>query len=527
MLVILASVAGFVAPRPASACSCIGLDPGTGLAEHPAAFVGTLVDSSRGGEIGGFPIGDGFSDAVYRFEVEQWVKGDLGDVVDVHSAADGAACGIEVGIGNRAGVFLTISEGKLTSSLCATMDADVLLAGAEPLEIGAAGPGVLLVAGNVGGFDYVILNSAGEIVNGVNGPFSEPFEQPWNFASCPGDRTIVEQWSRALVVRDLSDLSVVRQIDLGDYADTTSFSSIRCLTDDGSSLLLAGEEFSGDRPVARLFTVGDSIEAGIELPPGQTWLSDEFAVVQNYESNEIWVVALADGEQKLIHAVDNPEPDSSYVGISSVSISPETKSIALVEVNYDGPDGTKSTLVHYGHDGTQLGEVTLDGEIWWTYWLDDDRLIVSASLEGGAQTAWVLSATDLDTIFEIPGWQGSNPVIVEDVMYASDGGSIVTADLTSGTVDRLTVLPAQWLGPLAPLPSDFVLSPELGGEGTQPNVPVTVPPLVSDEFSPGEVADVTGTARVILGVLVVSLIATIAVAMYRRRSLHEPPATTD
>lgn len=512
LLVILVSVAGFVAPRPASACSCVQLDPTSALAEYPAAFTGTLVDVSR--PVGGFVSGD--ADAVYRFEVDGWVKGDLGDVVDVHSAADGAACGIEVGVGNRAGVFLRAEGDTLSSSLCETIDPDVLLAGLKPLVVGAPGPGVLLVSGSIGGFNYVVLNESGGIVAGVNGPGVEPFDRPWQFADCPGGKTLVEQWGRWLIVRDLSDLSMIRQIDLQNYADTTSFTATRCMAQDGSSILLAGEEWTGNRSVSRLFNVSESVDPTMELPPGQVYLGEEFAVVQDYESGEVKVVDYDTGEDKVIHVVEREASDDIYVSISTVAISPDSKAIAVSEVRYDPSNGSKSTLVLYEADGTKLATVELEGEVHWLYWLDSDRLAANRSIDDGRSSSSTIYATpSLSVEIQLDGWQGYNTVVSDGVAYAVDGGSIVSADLETGEVEQIATLPTQDAGPIAVLPADFQVATDLVAS-PEANTPNTVPPLISDAFGGSDSADVTGIARIILAVLLSGGIIAFVLARKRR-----------
>ncbi len=486
------------------------LDPATGLAEYPAAFVGTLVDVS--GQIGVVFSSD--ADTVYRFEVEEWVKGDLGDFVDVHSAADGASCGIEVGIGNRAGVFLSVEGGQLSSGLCSVIDADVLLAGVEPLVVGAPGPGILLASGSIGGYNYVVLNEEGGIVAGINGPFNEPFEQPWQFSVCPGGDAMVEQWSRGLVVRDLTDLSVVQQIDLGNFSNNTSFSAMRCASRDGSVITMAGEEWNGDRPAFSLFRVTDSMDAIAELPPGQVWLSENYAVISDYDSGTVSIYDFVSGETTTIHEIAERSDGDT---ITSVAISPDGLAIALAEVRYDYATGTgtKTNLYVYQANGEMVGQKELAGEIWWIQWLDAERMVVSGSAEENGSISAVLNP-HLEVLLDIDGWQGSNSVVYNNKMYAVSGGTIISADLADGSAWPVATLPTQFLGAIVALPADFKLSPDVLSGDPDVNPPATVPPLVSDEFGGGEAVDVTSTARIVVVVLAVGGI--IAFVLTRRKT---------
>ena len=80
---------------------CQALDDGrwdalVDLFTPDGAFVGRLVSRQE--------IAVGRSR--FTFAVERSVKGALGSTVDVESASDGAACGIETPIGSRIGLFL-------------------------------------------------------------------------------------------------------------------------------------------------------------------------------------------------------------------------------------------------------------------------------------------------------------------------------------------------------------------------------------------------------------------------------------
>lgn len=126
---LVAVTAGLLAlPERAAACSCAVGDPRQMLREADAAFVGTLVArhvERQDGRL--FSSGD---PAMLVFRVEEAVKGDLGELVEVETAASGASCGIEAPVGQRIGLFLTRTSGGWASSLCQQIDPSVLLAAA-------------------------------------------------------------------------------------------------------------------------------------------------------------------------------------------------------------------------------------------------------------------------------------------------------------------------------------------------------------------------------------------------------------
>jgi len=125
---VVVTVGLLALPEPAAACSCAAGDPRQVLREADAAFVGTLVArhvERQDGRL--FSSGD---PATLVFRVEEAVKGDLGELVEVETAVSGVSCGIEAAVGQRLGLFLTRTSDGWTSSLCQQIDPSVLLAAA-------------------------------------------------------------------------------------------------------------------------------------------------------------------------------------------------------------------------------------------------------------------------------------------------------------------------------------------------------------------------------------------------------------
>lgn len=60
--------------------------------------------------------------ATYVFRVEQIYKGDVGSRAEIVTPADGAACGLEVGVGERIGLLLTRAGDEWRSGLCSQVD---------------------------------------------------------------------------------------------------------------------------------------------------------------------------------------------------------------------------------------------------------------------------------------------------------------------------------------------------------------------------------------------------------------------
>ena len=112
LLVALAAAAVLGATASdALACSCVPWgNAKEELAKADAAFVGVYLGRRA---LSGSP-----GAAIYRFRVERRLKGALGRNVDVVSANNGAACGLEVERGHRYGLLLRRVRGRWHSSLC-------------------------------------------------------------------------------------------------------------------------------------------------------------------------------------------------------------------------------------------------------------------------------------------------------------------------------------------------------------------------------------------------------------------------
>ena len=91
----------------------------TAIDKSEAAFVGTLVDKRAS---------DVEWESIYVFEVEHWVKGDAGRVIEIRSAPDGGGCGFEFPADQRIGAFIRMEGGELHGGLCSQVVADALIA---------------------------------------------------------------------------------------------------------------------------------------------------------------------------------------------------------------------------------------------------------------------------------------------------------------------------------------------------------------------------------------------------------------
>jgi hypothetical protein len=131
----------------AFACSCLPVNLVRDLPRADAAFVGTVLERKVEHQ-----------KATYLFRVEQVYKGDVENRVEVTSASNSAACGLELAVDQRVGLLLTREGGTWRASLCSQVDPSAFLALTEvkdtpPINWGGIVVGVLVLG--AGGFFLV------------------------------------------------------------------------------------------------------------------------------------------------------------------------------------------------------------------------------------------------------------------------------------------------------------------------------------------------------------------------------------
>ena len=125
----------------AYACSCAPVDLVRDLPGSDGAFVGSVLEHRLEG-----------ANRVYLFRVEQVYKGDIENRIEVVTPADSAACGLELGVGERTGLLLRRVGGEWRSGLCSQVDpseflelTDVEDNSAPPINWGGIVVGVLVL----------------------------------------------------------------------------------------------------------------------------------------------------------------------------------------------------------------------------------------------------------------------------------------------------------------------------------------------------------------------------------------------
>ena len=369
---VLAFLLVLAGAQVAHACSCFIGDPRDALHRSDGAFVGTLVERTEVDE----------QTSIFTFEVETAVKGTLGAEVDVRSASNGAACGLEVEFGQRIGLLLgTDEDGAWISNLCSQIDPEVLLKAAEPLpEPDGVGPVRFVVGGNLGENRLMALDRKGRtLAYGPGDGYARDVDV------CPGATRALEAVTlgrRAqLVVRDLPSLDVVRTITLAETRRPW-LPHAECLSANGSRLL-AVERHKAEYWIHQVTGTTDHIAwhghvRDVVIQDGRAYVIDGL---------ELFEVNLRDGRLEPLAPVP--------AHVQGITISPDGSRIAgFVFGRFEGTEQTPSQVVSIRvEDGLTkrfaLG-VYAYGEVVWV----NARTI--AYLPGGSddQHVWLLNADD-------------------------------------------------------------------------------------------------------------------------------------
>jgi hypothetical protein len=230
--------------EPGRACSCALPDPRDALASSDGAFVGTLESRRQVGQ-----------QAVLLFSVDRALKGQIGKTVEVVTASNGAACGIEAPTGTRVGLVLDRRDGAWHGHLCWQFAPAELLAAALPLPPpNGSGPVTLVVGGDMGGTRLLALDRQGRTL-----AYGKGVGRAGLVAVCPGRSRLAEiaftGSGTKLVVRTTSTLRIVRRHALTLPGSRYPY-RLGCEDASGTSVVVFGKWPLGESPVkAALYRV--------------------------------------------------------------------------------------------------------------------------------------------------------------------------------------------------------------------------------------------------------------------------------
>lgn len=494
---------------PAHGCSCAMPDPFAGLAEADGAFVGTLVETDRGVE----PITNSGQLVDLRFEVEATLKGDIGDAVVVKSSADGASCGIELPIGERAGFLLTQESGEWHGNLCATLDADALLAAADgPPEPVQGSPPHLIVFSQMGDAGLIALDRQGQIVGYGEGP------QPWLVSACPDDETFIGTGDDTTVrVWSFTNLDVVGEYRL-DPEGSPWVRNLVC-AGPGGNPFLAVTELSGIAKTSLVRyadgqneVLAEDIEQLIDMSVGLVAIGSDgniYGVDAESGTMTLLIESIGDVRGKL----------------GPVVASPDGTHLALSVVNWNATPIEARAIV-LDLEGQAVAEVTFACDIYPT-WIDDEQVSIWDTCNSSVGAIY---STDLEMIREgapPAGYLGYSWSVIDEegaAFYPGDFGmSVIEPGAESATK----------FGALTSYPSAALLVPVSArdawtGSDFIPGAVVEAPPVTFPEQipipAPGELPPVPGDTDSPMWLVVLGVVATGGVLwlLVRKPSDEEP-----
>lgn len=417
---------------PASACSCGNAAPQQFIENSDVGFVGTLAAADRSEQ-----------DAVYSFDVEVWLNGDLDSAtVEIDAPADGSACGFEIPPGERAAVFAYADGDRLTGGLCSTLDADVTLASLSPGPT-PGGSAVIAVPGVFAAGAYAMLDGSGELI-GFRG---EPtVDGPGRIESCSDGRHVVAVGFPLVQIIDLADFETVESIDTGDLQQSYTILDVDCTGPSAESvrLLVQGPDLA-TQEIRVLATWAESA-AVLPYEPGTQGVlaGDAVFAAQPQDPGDLLVRIGFDGTRTVLDEIERP-PDSNFAGYDSLRPDPTGERVAVTAITFRG-DGVEGRLeVRRADTGAEIVGLDTDVGVTIVGWGPDDTLITQP-LEGDQQRLEIRDATTLDVVHEIGGWTAFSATVVDGTAWGSSSGRVVRGSLTTGDVDTTVVLPSQVTG---------------------------------------------------------------------------------
>jgi hypothetical protein len=217
--------------------------PASPTAIRETAWQQPTAPSSVNSSAAARPLGSVIStgrDVVYTFEVAEVVKGNIGQRVEVHSAASGSSCGFEVAAGEAVGVLLDRHRGSWRSGLCGQLEPAKLRAAAAPLPApDGRAPAAFVVGGSFGEARLLTLDRhARTLAYGLGAG------QTTQLSICPdGNRMleVVDDHPRPsrLALRELPGLRLLWERPLPRQPPSVSAQSVKCLNGTGTGYVFA------------------------------------------------------------------------------------------------------------------------------------------------------------------------------------------------------------------------------------------------------------------------------------------------
>ena len=435
---------------PARACSCAYGDPREQLAASDAAFIGEFV-SSRPGET---PSGSSDDDTIYTFDVSEEFKVDLPDPLDVHSAASGISCGLEVSPGETYAFFLRLDENdNWISSLCQQVDPDELREAAEPLpEPDGKNPVRFLAGGGFGEGRMVALDKRGRTLAYGYGKQNAGW-----FDACPGGRRSVEaiynnEYEVTLVVRRLSDFGEIgrRAMPFPRYSTTRpALRELLCRDQNARSVLAFASTYN-KRSKSRLIEV---------TPKGVNTLHRGTAFVAHLTRTRAFLASGVGGREIKVFDISSGRVrsivDLGHPYVDGIGVDRRGRYLSAINEVYG--DGKPARLyVIEINSGDVVASRALGakrgGYFATSTWLSGHRLLLLPT--GGDNSHAEVFDFDLDRLGSFR-WDAYGGVIWRGSVYGIEfEGRLLRAPLTGGPAETLRRMVSAGIGGLTIVPGD-------------------------------------------------------------------------
>jgi hypothetical protein len=345
LLVALLLLGGTLTARPAAACTCGPFDARKALSEAPAGFVGTLIarDPLSGS--------DESTQEIFRFQVDQAVKGDLEPIVAVRSEKSEASCGLAVSHDQPVGLILYEVDGRWHSNLCRQTSPERLTRAAQPLpEPDGPAPPEMMLASTYGGGRATGLKFDGRLTG-----FGAGAGRTLAASTCPDRRHVAELFTapaaegppiHGVAVRATDTMAVVFERMMPEFQyDAVGPTAVACRSAEGREVLVAvrtGDDQTGRSQVLRVTrpAAGDAPEGKVAM----IWQGEPYAHAAFGPAGAVAYLGLAPSGERLM-AVDlsgskpaeaRPVADLPP-GAGAVTVSPDGKRLATVAVSPSQP----------------------------------------------------------------------------------------------------------------------------------------------------------------------------------------------
>jgi hypothetical protein len=465
MVLAFSVVSLAVTAGEAQACSCASAEPRDAIAQFDASFVGTVLERSGSGVVGGFFGGE---DSTFIFAVDTDVGGNLGSEVEVHSSS---LCGLEVDEGDRVGLFLTLNADEVwTSNLCSQIAPDVLLRAGAPLPApDGMGPIRFLLGGNFGEARLMSVDGRGRTLAYGYGP-----GEVYDIDVCPGGRrsveTVTEGRTGSLVVRDVRSLEILREVPLVE-AKFPSIYVVACL-DQRADHLLAIDDVGG----VRVHEIVGGEASVVFSSPGRAWGSTIEGGVPYLTLSGRRFGRLDVRSGRFQSIVRLPEHTDG------ARLSPDGRWVASVRYGGARPGEPPSDIMLIS---TRNGSIRTTPLVFWNdggwiQWLSANRFLFLPIGEDVDRIA-IYDVPSLEELVGADEWYAGEAVVRDGVVYGTNGYQLSRVRLG---IDDVTTVLREFDGPV------YALAHVPGRERAQPSPPppttarshVTGPPVSDRGF---------------------------------------------